>query len=122
MREQQMKEALGIDISKLTIDAALHHHGLHEQFANTRTGFKAMLKWLKELSVETNDLVLCFEHTGWYCLKPGHFLHGLNIAFHCANPIEIKRSSDLKRGKNILISFFNVTRPIPDPYPTLKLS
>jgi len=32
MREQQVKESLGIDISKLTIDAGLHHRGLHEQF------------------------------------------------------------------------------------------
>jgi hypothetical protein len=42
MREQQVKESLGIDISKLTIDAGLHHCGLHEQFANNRTGFKAI--------------------------------------------------------------------------------
>ena len=105
-----MKEALGIDISKLTIDATLHHRGPHEQFANTRTGFKAMLKCLKELGVGTNDLVLCFEHTGWYCLKSGHFLHDLNIDLHFANPIEIKRSSGLKRGKNDKADAFGIAR------------
>ncbi len=100
MIEQQKKEALGIDISKLTIDAALHHRGLHQQFVNNRKGFKEMLKWLSELEIGTEDLLICFEHTGWYCLKLSHFLHGLGIGFHCANPIEIKRSSGLVRGKD----------------------
>jgi transposase len=110
MKEQQVKESLGIDISKLTIDAALHHGGKHQQFANNRAGYKTMLKWLKELKIETESLVICFEHTGWYCLKLSHFLHGLGIAYHCANPIEIKRSSGLKRGKNDKEDAFVIAR------------
>ncbi len=110
MSEQHTKESLGIDISKLTIDAALHHCGEHQQFANNRTGFKAMLKWLSKHGVERDNLVICFEHTGWYCLKLSHFLHGLDIAYHCANPIEIKRSSGLKRGKNDKDDAFGIAR------------
>jgi transposase len=110
MREQQVKESLGIDISKLTIDAGLHHRGLHEQFTNNGKGFKAMLKWLSKLGVETDNLIICFEHTGWYCLKLSHFLHGLDIAYHCANPIEIKRSIGLKRGKNDKQDAFEIAR------------
>jgi len=110
MGEQQTKESLGIDISKLTIDAALHHQGQHEQFSNNRTGFKAMLKWLSKLGIDTGNLVICFEHTGWYCLKLSHFLHGLGIAYHCANPIEIKRSSGLVRGKDDKADAFGIAR------------
>tara|TARA_R110002072_G_scaffold73093_1_gene174339 strand:- start:227 stop:1228 length:1002 start_codon:yes stop_codon:yes gene_type:complete len=110
MSEQKTKEALGIDISKLTIDAGLHHGGLHEQFTNNRKGFKAMLKWLSKLGIETDDLIICFEHTGWYCLKLSHFLYDLNINFHCANPLEIKRSIGLKRGKNDKQDSFEIAR------------
>jgi len=110
MEELQTKEALGIDISKLTIDAALHHSGQHRQFANTRTGFKSMLRWLSRLGVATDGLVICFEHTGWYCLKLSHFLHDHGIAYHCANPIEIKRSSGLRRGKDDKADAFGIAR------------
>lgn len=110
MREQQTKESLGIDISKLTIDAALHHRGLHEQFSNNRTGFKAMLKWLSKHGIETDNLIVCFEHTGWYCLRLGHFFHASGIAHHCANALVIKRSIGLGRGKNDKQDAFRIAR------------
>jgi transposase len=110
MGEQQVKESLGIDISKLTIDAGLHHRGLHEQFANNRQGFKAMLKWLSKLGVETDNLIICFEHTGWYCLRLSHFFLNSKIKFHCANPLEIKRSIGLKRKKTDKQDSFEIAR------------
>lgn len=100
MTKIQQLEALGIDISKLTLDVFLHHRKLHMQFDNSIAGFKALLKWVSTLGIDVYHLVICFEHTGWYCLMLGHFLHRNNIDHHCVNPIEIKRSMGLKRGKS----------------------
>tara|TARA_R110001606_G_scaffold253808_2_gene401602 strand:+ start:25160 stop:25405 length:246 start_codon:yes stop_codon:yes gene_type:complete len=37
--------AIGVDVSKDTLDVHLHPAGDHSQFANTPKGFKAILKW-----------------------------------------------------------------------------
>jgi transposase len=110
MANDQKNEALGIDISKLTIDVALHHHKLHKQFNNSQAGYRALVKWLTQLNVDLPQLVICFEHTGWYCLMISHFFHRLQVPYHCVNPIEIKRSMGFKRGKSDKSDAFEIAR------------
>lgn len=110
MTKDQHKEALGIDISKRTIDAALHHGGQHAQFANSKSGYKALLKWLTTQGYRADELMICFEHTGWYCLMLSHFFFRNGVQYHCANPIEIKRSSGFKRGKSDKADAFQIAR------------
>lgn len=110
MTKNQPSEALGIDISKSTIDAALHHRKLHMQFDNSKTGFKSLFKWLAKQGVDVESLVICFEHTGWYCLMLSHFLVVSKTPYHCVNPIEIKRSMGLKRGKSDKSDAFEIAR------------
>lgn len=110
MTNNQHLEALGIDISKRTIDTSLHHRKLHRQFENTNAGFKALLKWIIQQGIETNQLVICFEHTGWYCLLLSHYLYRLKIPYHCVNPKEIKRSMGFKRGKSDKTDAFEIAR------------
>jgi transposase len=110
MTKNQPLESLGIDISKGTIDAALHHRKLHSQFENSSSGFKALLKWTANLGIDVAELIICFEHTGWYCLMLSHYLYRNKIAYHCVNPIEIKRSMGFKRGKSDKSDAFEIAR------------
>jgi transposase len=53
---------VGVDVSKQTLDVALHGDKSVHQFTNDPTGFKALIKWLKPLAAD--QIVL--EATGGY--------------------------------------------------------
>lgn len=96
---KNVKETIGIDVSKKTIDAFLYTLNQHKQFSNDLNGFKKMMTWVNAAKLKTNNLLFCFEHTGWYCLLLSFFLHEKGMNYCCVNAIEIKRSMGLKRGK-----------------------
>lgn len=97
---KKVEETVGIDVSKLTLDVHLYKAGLHQQFGNDRAGFKKILSWVSANGLKQDEVLFCFEHTGWYCLLLGYYLHDQGIDYCCVNPIEIKRSRGLKRGKS----------------------
>jgi len=97
----KFKEALGIDVSKNTIDVMLHLDSNYHQFNNTVKGFKEMLKWQKKLTgLPINQVLICFEHTGLYSLPLAVFLSEQKISFCMESALHIKRSLGLVRGKN----------------------
>ena len=94
-------EALGIDVSKKTIDAKLHFNESYRQFDNTIRGFKELLSWAKKMTgLEPDQLLICFEHTGIYSLPLAVFLDKQHIPFCMVAALEIKRSLGIVRGKN----------------------
>jgi len=97
----KFKEALGIDVSKKTIDVILHLDGSYHQFNNTVKGFKEMLQWQKKLTgLPINQVLICFEHTGLYSLPMAVFFSEQRITFCMESALQIKRSLGLVRGKN----------------------
>lgn len=96
---KNVNESAGIDVSKLTIDVHLYKKNKHRQFINKIKGFKEMIFWLKKEGLIVEEVLFCFEHTGWYCLELSFFLHEISLKYTCVNPIEIKRSIGLKRAK-----------------------
>lgn len=96
---KKVKESVGIDVSKKTIDVFLYNQGKHSQFTNDNAGFGKMAKWIKSQGLSPGEVIVCFEHTGWYCLLLGYYLHENGYSYSCVNPMEIKRSMGLKRGK-----------------------
>lgn len=96
---ENVKESIGIDVSKKTIDVYQYTVSLHKQFSNDLSGFKKMMAWIKSSKLPSNNLLFCFEHTGWYCIMLSYFLHQNRLMYCCVNPMEIKRSMGLKRGK-----------------------
>jgi len=97
----KFKEALGIDVSKKTIDVMLHVDGSYHQFDNTVKGFKAMLVWQKkQTGLNPEQVLICFEHTGLYSLPLAVFLNKQQILFSMVAALEIKQSLGLVRGKN----------------------
>lgn len=97
----KIKEALGIDVSKKTIDVLLHRKGDYHQFDNTVKGYKALLVWMKrQTGLSLDQVLICFEHTGLYSLPLAVFLNKQQIEFSMVAALEIKRSLGIVRGKN----------------------
>jgi transposase len=95
------KDVIGIDVSKLTIDAYLKLAQAHAVFGNDTKGFRQLVKWImKHTDCKTEELLICFETTGLYSLQLASFLSQSNIDFVMENPIQIKRSMGLVRGKD----------------------
>lgn len=101
-------QTIGIDISKLTIDVHIRTLNLHKQFSNDSKGFKRMICWVTKQKVTLDQTLFCFEHTGWYCLQLSYFLYEQSYSYSCVNPIEIKRSMGLKRGKSDKADAFEI--------------
>jgi len=96
---------IGIDVSKQTLDVAFctqsnPNYFYHIQVENSIKGFENMLDWLKKNQVKLEGSFLGMEHTGVYSLPLSFFLQEKNLAFGLYNPLELKRSLGLQRGKN----------------------
>lgn len=59
---QSLPQTIGIDISKMHLDAHAYPCGDARQFANTSSGFAALLKWIAQWPVER----IAYEATGVY--------------------------------------------------------
>jgi len=57
-----MNDTIGIDISKDTLDTFWLSKRKHKQFANTKTGLRALTSWIREAEVP----LVVFEATGIY--------------------------------------------------------
>lgn len=94
---------VGIDISKKDYDVALlDANGIvieTKKFSNNSSGFKPMLSWLKR-STSTENLLLCLEHTGIYCLAICVFFEESGLNYSLQSGLQIKRSMGIQRGKN----------------------
>ncbi len=96
---------IGIDISKLSLDVAIHSdegvkEANHIKVTNDIPGFKKILEWLRKKKVDYKQSFFCMEHTGLYGLEIQTFLAKEGIACCVESPLRIKRSLGLVRGKN----------------------
>jgi len=62
------KKAVGIDVSKKTLDAYCYQGEVHKEFINDISGYKSQLKWVLKVTKES-EVFYCFENTGYYSLK-----------------------------------------------------
>lgn len=97
---KNVRQTIGIDVSKITLDVYIQTTKVHHQFTNDSKGFNQLISWLKKQKVTLDETLFCFEHTGWYCLLLSYFLYENQYAYCCVNAIEIKRSIGLRRGKS----------------------
>lgn len=99
---------IGIDISKEWFDAALCTEGNvkqmpHCRFDNKPAGFKALQEWVNARTgsqQRQHKQLFCMEHTGMYSLKLAQHLQEQGLDFVQDNPLRIKRSLGLRRGKS----------------------
>lgn len=96
-----MKICLGIDIAKLSFEAALLVGKKYycKKFNNTDAGFSKLILWLQSKSVSSAHA--CMEATGNYGLKLAEWLSERDIDVSIVNPASIKgfAQSQLTRNK-----------------------
>ena len=90
---------VGIDISKLTIDAALYvsatQPALHQQFENRPSGFRKLLAWVHQHDGPTGSL-FCIEHTGIYALPLCCFFNERSLNYSLQSALHVKRSMGIQ--------------------------
>lgn len=100
-----VKNFIGSDISKLTIDVAVIVNGIkdkiyYRQFKKNE-GFKLLIQWLLSLGVTLDkQTVFCMEFTGLYNRSIVEFLSKYEIILWLEMPFHIKSSLGLTRGKS----------------------
>lgn len=97
---ENVKHFVGVDISKRTIDLALHAEGKHIQIENNQKGFRQMFAWFKEHKVSVKETFLVMEHTGLYSFCFEDFLEQKEIPYSKVSALQIKLSSGIVRGKS----------------------
>ncbi len=97
----EIKEVIGIDASKLTLDCCIHNNGAQEIFDNAPEAIAAMVNWSLDTSgLDKEELLFVFEHTGLYTHRLIQYLGGNDYLFHVVPGLEIKRSMGIARGKD----------------------
>src|SRR5690242_6993950 len=97
---QNLQHIMGADLSKRTIDLSFYLSGHHVCITNDKSGFKQMMKWIKEQNINTSEVMIVMEHTGLYSHCFENFLHNQSIAFSKVPAYAIKHSFGLVRGKS----------------------
>ena len=85
-----MNDTIGIDISKDTLDAYWLSNRKHKQFANSKTGLRALTHWIGQAAAS----LVVFEATGVYhrLLETGLATH--DIPFARVNPRQARRFAE----------------------------
>ncbi len=103
--ETKVTNFVGIDISKLSFDAAIISDGqtdniTHKTF-NKRTEFNDFIQWLEDFNVHLNSTtVVCMEFTGLYNASLLKALLNEQAQVWMIMPMDMKHSGGLQRGKS----------------------
>lgn len=81
-----MNDAIGIDVSKATLDVAVHGHVQQSSFPNTPSGHRRLVKWL--LALRPHQVVL--EATGRYDQAALDALHTAGLPVVRMNPRQVR--------------------------------
>ena len=106
MESSEIKQFVGCDVSKATLDFALHIPKVkdvnfpHLVVTNDKDGFKQMLAWLKTMRIAKESVLVAMEHTGIYSECLCDWLAQQGILFVLLNPMVLKTPLKIRRGKN----------------------
>lgn len=106
---------IGIDVSKMTLDVALHSKKGNEKqnhlvIENNPNGFKKMISWIKEKKMTPQEVLICMEHTGVYANALVQFLEKKDITYCRVSALEIKKSLGITRGKADKVDAFRIAQ------------
>jgi transposase len=96
---------VGIDVSKEYFDAVIILDGIkeksiHNQFENNVKGIKSLWQWLKKQGANSENTLVCLEHTGMYSKLIIKTLMAYNFSLWVEMSLKIIRSIGVQRGKN----------------------
>ncbi len=92
-----MNDTIGVDISKDSLDAFWLSKRKHKQFADTKTGLRALTGWIREAEVPS----VVFEATGIYHRLPETSLAEHDFSFA---RVECKTRSNIGPQKRLHIA------------------
>lgn len=109
---------LGIDISKKWIDVCLTQNGLkkemsHIQVDNNDKGFSELFDFIKkskEFHKDRSAWLFLMEHTGVYSMRLCEYLEKKKFLYCMLNPLELKYSLGIKRGKSDKVDASDIAR------------
>lgn len=107
---ENVLQFVGADLSKRTIDLVIYPTKHHLCIENTKDGFKQMILWLKQCSKDLSNIILVMEYTGLYSYCFEKFLFEKKIKFSKVNPMDIKFSIGVTRGKTDKIDAARIAR------------
>jgi transposase len=114
----------GIDISKNVLDVYIEKDGkelLHFQIANSPSRITmAFSHHMAEHQIRWEECIFCMENTGIYGYHLQRYLHKNSRAVYVVNPLHLKRSMGLTRGKNDKIDAQRIARFIAKSHQELK--
>lgn len=113
MKKQNFSNFIGIDISKSTYDVAIINHSGKTNsyvFENTNKGIKAFLRILKNQKIETDETLICMEHTGIYGKLIIARLTEIKANICVEMSLKIIRSSGVQRGKSDKIDAIKIAQ------------
>lgn len=97
----EIRQTIGIDISKLTFDVRIHSNQSYNAFENSRKGFRALMLWVGKNNPYPKERTLfVLEHTGIYSEAISEFFTENEIPFALVPGLEIKKSLGISRGKD----------------------
>ena len=106
---KNVREVVGIDVSKNTLDATLYHVKQHAVFTNDDKGYAQLLSWVSD-QLEVSSYFFIFENTGNYSLKLSVFLSSKDLVYVEESPMRIKRSTGLTREKTDKLDSYMIAR------------
>jgi transposase len=127
----KIKDVIGVDVSKLTLDCYIHHGKMQGTFENTPQEIAQMIAWsLENSDADKQSLLFVFEHTGLYSHQLAQCLAEKNCLFRAVSGLEVKRSLGIVRGKDdkadarriALYGYRTREEARPDPVPEKSLS
>lgn len=101
---------IGADLSKKKIDLHCLDTNAHLVISNNLIGFRSMVQWLVQQSIQLDDVVVVMEHTGLYSYCFEDFLHANHVKFTKVTALEIKLSMGVVRGKSDKIDAKKIAR------------
>ena len=114
---------IGVDVSKDVFDVcSMDESGnviaSKEVFSNTKVGIANFCKSLKRWS--DCDIWICMEHTGHYGYLLASEFSQRDFKYALINPLEIKNSIGMTRGKNDAIDAYRIAYYALTHYRKLK--
>lgn len=95
---------IGIDVSKATLDVTLRDATQvcdYRKIDNKSASIEQCLRqWQERYGFQPKQCLICLENTGRYMHAPLHTLCQQAFAVWIENPLTVKRSAGLRRGKN----------------------
>lgn len=104
--DKVVKNFIGVDISKKSIDVAVivnnHREEIkYQRFTKGKSSYEKMIRWLKKLKISIDEqTVFCMEYTGLYNRGLLSFLAPQKVLIWVEMAIQIKRSLGMQRGKS----------------------